>query len=186
MAFRIAVAIIVAIALIYMISSTWSQLAATNFQLNEFNLIYWCLAVAAYVGAMFLSCLFWHRVLLAFGQQPAFEKTLLAFFASQLGKYVPGKAMVVILRTDIIRGPNVQTRAAAASVFVETLTWIFVRFGDWQFVACALFPRKHDAPNLSDHINSGGRRADVADGFSKNCPVHYEKRNAESKFLCGS
>ncbi len=84
------------------------------------------MAVVVYVGAMFLSCLFWYRVLLALGQKPLFGKTLLAFFASQLGKYVPGKAMVVIIRTDIIRGPEVQTGPAAASVFVETLTWIFV------------------------------------------------------------
>jgi len=50
----------------------------------------------------------------------------MAFFASQLGKYVPGKALVVLIRTDWIRGPEVRVFPAAASVFVETLTWIFV------------------------------------------------------------
>ena len=48
------------------------------------------------------------------------------FFASQLGKYIPGKAMVVVIRTDLIRNEKVRTAPAAASVFVETLTWIFV------------------------------------------------------------
>ncbi len=51
---------------------------------------------------------------------------MLAFFASQFGKYVPGKAMVVVIRTDMVRGPEVHAATAAATVFVETLTWIFV------------------------------------------------------------
>jgi uncharacterized membrane protein YbhN (UPF0104 family) len=50
----------------------------------------------------------------------------LAFFGSQLGKYVPGKALVVLIRTDWIRGPQVSVVPAAASVFVETLTWVAV------------------------------------------------------------
>lgn len=33
--------------------------------------------------------------------------------------------MVVVIRTDMIRGENVNTKPAAASVFVETLTWLF-------------------------------------------------------------
>jgi hypothetical protein len=43
-----------------------------------------------------------------------------------LGKYVPGKAMVVVLRAGMVRGPNVDTTVAALCVFIETLTMMAV------------------------------------------------------------
>ena len=43
-----------------------------------------------------------------------------------LGKYVPGKAMVVILRAGMIRGPGVDAPLAVVSVFFETLTMMAV------------------------------------------------------------
>lgn len=118
--------LLVVLALIYMVSKSKEQLVESDFRLADVDFVDWSLAVVAYLGSMLLSCVFWHRVLKAVGQQPEFTKSLLAFSASQLGKYVPGKAMVVIVRTDIIRGPNVKVGPAAASVFVETLSWIFV------------------------------------------------------------
>ena len=81
--------------------------------------------MTVYLISMLLSAVFWQRVLIAFKQKPKFIDAVAAFFTSQLGKYVPGKAMVVVIRTDMIRGPHVNTKPAAASVFVETLTWLF-------------------------------------------------------------
>lgn len=123
---RVFVALIVVAALVYMVEKSWSQLAETKFRLGQVNYLDWFAAVVCYCLAMFCASLFWHRVLRAIGQRPVFGRTMLAFFASQLGKYVPGKAMVVVMRTDIIRGDKVQFGPAAASVFVETLTWVFV------------------------------------------------------------
>jgi uncharacterized membrane protein YbhN (UPF0104 family) len=119
-------AILVVVAIGYTIYKSSHQLGENEFDFTKVNYLWWVLSVAAYVATMFLSCLFWHRVLLAMGQKPKFLQTALAFFASQLGKYIPGKAMVVVIRTDMIRGDEVRTAPAAASVFVETLTWIFV------------------------------------------------------------
>ena len=81
--------------------------------------------MTVYLISMLLSAVFWQRVLIAFKQKPKFIDAVAAFFTSQLGKYVPGKAMVVVIRTDMIRGQHVNTKPAAASVFVETLTWLF-------------------------------------------------------------
>lgn len=102
------------------------QLRDSRFDFSEVNHGWWLAALGAYATTMFFSCCFWYRVLLAMKQRPTFGNTLMAYFASQLGKYIPGKAMVVIIRTDLIRGDDVNTAPAAASVFVETLTWIFV------------------------------------------------------------
>ena len=134
--FRCLVVISVIVALGYTVRQSWQQLTETDFRLASVNGWAWLEAIVVYLAAMFLACVFWHRILIALGQQPAFSKTLLAFFASQLGKDVPGKAMVVIVRTDIVSGPQVKTAPAAASVFVETLTWIFVG----SVVACILLP----------------------------------------------
>ena len=125
--FRIVVAALVIAAIVYTGVKASKQLRESDFDFSQVNYAWWILAIAAYIAAMTLSCFFWHRVLLALGQKPKIAQSMLAFFASQLGKYVPGKAMVVVIRTDMIRGDEVRTAPAAASVFVETLTWIFVR-----------------------------------------------------------
>lgn len=124
--FRVLVALMVVAAIGYTIAKAWGQLRESEFDFRAVEWFWWVAAVATYILTMILSCVFWHRVLLALGQRPKFRKSMLAFFASQLGKYIPGKAMVVVIRTDMIRGDEVRTAPAAASVFVETLTWIFV------------------------------------------------------------
>ena len=116
----------VLLAIGYTVVKTVQQLDNSDFDFRNVSVFWWLVAIAVYVGAMTNAWMFWHRVLLALGQRVSPLRTLLAFFASQLGKYVPGKAMVVVIRTDMVRGDQVQTVPAAASVFVETLTWLFV------------------------------------------------------------
>ena len=124
--FRITVAVFVVAAIAYTLWKAASQLRESEFDFRSVAWGWWASSLICYVLTMVCSCLFWHRVLLAFGQRPQMIDSFLAFFASQLGKYIPGKAMVVVIRTDLIRGEEVKTGPAAASVFVETLTWIFV------------------------------------------------------------
>jgi uncharacterized membrane protein YbhN (UPF0104 family) len=86
------------------------------------------IAVAAifYLFALFPPAVFWFSALRALGQHPRFWEAIRAYYIGHLGKYVPGKAMVVILRAGLIRGERVDTGVAAASVFLESLTWISV------------------------------------------------------------
>jgi uncharacterized membrane protein YbhN (UPF0104 family) len=123
--FRYLIGLAVAIAVGYTIWKAVGQLQAQEFRLSRINFLWWFAAIITYIGAMSLSALFWHRVLLAMDQHPRLYDSLTAFFISQLGKYVPGKAMVVVLRTDRIRGDNVTIGPAIVSVFIETLTWLF-------------------------------------------------------------
>ena len=60
------------------------------------------------------------------GQNVTLPQALRAYYIGHLGKYVPGKAMVVVLRTGLVRGQGVDTSLAAASVFFETLTMMAV------------------------------------------------------------
>lgn len=101
----------------------WSQIAE-----YRWNLSWPWLAGAGILYLLgLLPCgLYWHRTLLALGQNPALGETLRAYYIGHLGKYVPGKALVVVLRTGLIRSERVATGIAAASVFYETLTMMAV------------------------------------------------------------
>src|SRR5262245_58510152 len=78
----------------------------------------------------FLSTLptwwFWHITMRSLGQRPSPLASLRAYTIGHLGKYVPGKALVVILRASWVSGPQVDWFVAAAAVFIETLTLIAV------------------------------------------------------------
>ena len=79
-----------------------------------------------YLAGLLPEGLFWHRVLRALGQEVGLGETLRAYLIGHLGKYVPGKAMVVVLRTGLIRSQRVDTGLVVASVFLETLTMMSV------------------------------------------------------------
>lgn len=84
------------------------------------------LSAAFYLLGLLPAALFWRRVLRILGQDVGLLETLRAYYIGHLGKYVPGKAMVVVLRTGLIRSHRVDTAVAAVSVFFETLTMMSV------------------------------------------------------------
>lgn len=79
-----------------------------------------------YLVGLLPAGLFWHRVLCVLGQTAGVGETLRAYYVGHLGKYVPGKAMVVVLRAGLIRSHRVDTTVAAVSVFFETLLMMSV------------------------------------------------------------
>jgi len=87
----------------------------------------WLIAAGAlYLLGLLPAGLFWCHVVRTLGQPAGIGETLRAYFIGHLGKYVPGKAMVVVLRAGLIRSHRVNTAVAAASVFFETLTMMSV------------------------------------------------------------
>ena len=109
---------------------TWDHardaFAASQFSLSQLDYRWLLVAAACYLAGSLPMCLFWWNTLRALGQRPGFGETLRAYYVGQLGKYVPGKALVVVIRAGMIRGPRVDTTVAAASVFIETLTMMAV------------------------------------------------------------
>lgn len=83
-------------------------------------------AVATYSLGQLPCGLFWHRILLGLDQHPPLSAVLRAFYIGHLGKYVPGKAMVVVMRTGLLADYGVKAGAAAVSIFYETLTMMAV------------------------------------------------------------
>jgi uncharacterized membrane protein YbhN (UPF0104 family) len=101
----------------------WQQLGQAPWELAPGWLI---VAGGLYLLGLLPAATFWYVGLRRLGQRPGWLQSLRAYCIGGLGKYVPGKAMVVILRVGLIRSPGVHTAVAAASVFLETLTMMCV------------------------------------------------------------
>ena len=123
----VAIKLLIVVLVVWFIRRTivdaWRELESHPLQVD-----YGWLAAAGgfYLLGTFFCGVFWHRILRAMGQEVGFWKALRAFYVGHLGKYVPGKAMVVVLRAGMIRGSGVDAPLAVVSVFLETLTMMAV------------------------------------------------------------
>jgi len=68
----------------------------------------------------------WHRVLHVLKQHPTGTESLGSYFISQLGKYVPGKALVVVIRSERVQSERTALSPAVIGVFIETLAMMAV------------------------------------------------------------
>ena len=67
-----------------------------------------------------------HRALVSLGQHPRLGTTVAAQTLGHVGKYVPGKAMVIVLRAGALSRDGVRPLAATVSVFLETFLMMAV------------------------------------------------------------
>src|SRR5262249_27330391 len=79
-------------------------------------------AAVLYLAGLGFSMYFWFRLLRALDQQPALPAMIRAYYIGHLGKYVPGKAWALLLRTTLAGGPGVRLSVAAMTAVYETLT----------------------------------------------------------------
>ncbi|GAB5404075.1 MAG: hypothetical protein Aurels2KO_23060 [Aureliella sp.] len=84
------------------------------------------LAATLYAAGMFPAAVFWRRCLATLGQRTLLLETLWAYFLGNLGKYFPGKAMVLVLRIDALKHRQVKKTATAITIFMETLSLMSV------------------------------------------------------------
>lgn len=100
------------------------------------------LAGIIYLVGLLPAGLFWWRVLWVLGQRTRFRDTMRAYYIGHLGKYVPGKAMVVVLRAGLVQPGGARMSVAAAAVFFETLTMMAVG-AFWAAAILAVWFRGH-------------------------------------------
>ncbi|HTN77146.1 MAG TPA: lysylphosphatidylglycerol synthase domain-containing protein [Pirellulaceae bacterium] len=103
-----------------------AKFAAHEFSLGELHWRWIVASGALYILAALPAAWFWREAMLAMGQRPRFWEALRAYYVGNLGKYVPGKALVVVLRAGLVSSSRVATGVAALAVFVETLTLMAV------------------------------------------------------------
>lgn len=97
------------------------EFSAAQFSVVNLDLLCVMLAALSYMIGLLCFGLFWHLTLLALGQRPTLVESLRSYTVSQLGKYVPGKALVVIIRSERVSSSRVSGSAAVVGVFIETL-----------------------------------------------------------------
>lgn len=120
------------------------EMAAHEFQWRQVHSGWLVLTGLLYLIGVAPCGIFWHRALWAMGQRPTWRESMRAFWIGHLGKYVPGKAMVVILRTGLVYSDRVNRTVAVTSVFIETLTMMAVG----AFVAAASLMLTSENPTL--------------------------------------
>ena len=96
-----------------------------------------CASAGVYFIALLFPGAFWHLLLKRFNEgsdapPPGLWESICAHVCGQIGKYVPGKFMVVVIRTALIKSSRTSAAVAAAAAFLETLTMMAVG----AFVAC--------------------------------------------------
>jgi uncharacterized membrane protein YbhN (UPF0104 family) len=95
----------------------------------------WLIAAGIiYVLGLVPMAWFWHRALASLGQPAPWPAALRAYFFGHLGKYVPGKALALILRVAAVRQWVASIRIAIVCSLLETLTMMAVG----AFLAAAL------------------------------------------------
>ncbi|MHB8970022.1 MAG: lysylphosphatidylglycerol synthase transmembrane domain-containing protein [Pirellulaceae bacterium] len=124
--FRIVVLALVTWGIWKTVQQARRDFAEHQFSLEQVDAWWLCAAGLLYLAGLAPCGVFWHRTLWAMSQQPTWRESMRAFWIGHLGKYVPGKAMVVILRTGLVYSERVNRTVAATSVFIETLTMMAV------------------------------------------------------------
>lgn len=123
---RLAIAALV----VWGIAKTWqdaqAKFAEHRFSLADLELGWIGLSCGLYVLATLPCAWFWQQALVAMGQRPRWYEALRAYYVGHLGKYVPGKALVVVMRAALVRSTRTDGTVAAMAVFVETLTLMSV------------------------------------------------------------
>ncbi len=80
------------------------------------------LSALLYVLGLSMSALYWKRLLGHLGAHPPLGSALRAYYLGHLGKYLPGKAWALLLRTSLVRGHGVGVGLAALTSLYEVLT----------------------------------------------------------------
>jgi uncharacterized membrane protein YbhN (UPF0104 family) len=80
------------------------------------------LSAGCYLVFLTTSGWFWRRLLRHYGHRPPASVVLRAYFIGHLGKYVPGKAVALVMRGMMVRDHGVPLGLAILTSFYEVLT----------------------------------------------------------------
>lgn len=96
----------------------WQSSPTTQLHIDA----WWLLPAAAlYIVGWFPSIWFWHALLKRLDQHAGPYETTRAYFIGHLGKYVPGKALVLVIRGALLKDAGVSPVLAALTAAYETL-----------------------------------------------------------------
>jgi hypothetical protein len=110
------------------VAKTWAEFSRRGDHL-ELDTKWLIAAAALYVAGLVLNGLFYARVLSASRSPIATLPAIRAYLLSHLGKYVPGKALVVVMRAGLSAAHGARAATAAIATLYETL--VMMAAGGW-------------------------------------------------------
>ena len=122
-ALKILIALVVCGMVGFELYKSWGKIQEHDWNPNYILLF---LSGLFYVTAYIPAAVYWRYAMQTLGQKPGLYETFRAYYIGHLGKYVPGKVMVLILRTGLLNHQRTKISASGASIFVETMTMMSV------------------------------------------------------------
>lgn len=111
----------------------WQRTPPGALQING----WWLIPAVAFYGLGWIpSVMFWRMMMAGCGQKPPWYAAMRAYYIGALGKYTPGKAMVLVLRSSLVKDHGVRPTIAVVTVAYETLA----NMGSGMGIATALAP----------------------------------------------
>jgi hypothetical protein len=124
-AIKAVLAVLVLLAIGRHIAKTWAELATHRARL-QIDLGPVALAIPLYAAGLgFFACYF-RRIMSASNTPMALIPAVRAYYISHLGKYVPGKALVVVMRAGFSASFGARPATAAFATLYETLVMMAV------------------------------------------------------------
>ncbi|HEV3340386.1 MAG TPA: lysylphosphatidylglycerol synthase domain-containing protein [Pirellulales bacterium] len=120
--FKIALLALVAWGIHSTLSNGWRQLQNEHWNLSQLRPAWMVNAAVLYLLGQLGPGWFWWKTLGWLGQPARLPETLRAYYIGHIGKYAPGKALVIVIRAGLLRSGGTTATAATVAVFFETLT----------------------------------------------------------------
>ncbi|MDR1483199.1 MAG: flippase-like domain-containing protein [Planctomycetaceae bacterium] len=117
--FKVLIFVAVVVWVVFELHKSWDKICQVSWRADYYWLFF---SALFYFLAYIPASLFWRYSMWSLGQRPGIYESLRAYYIGHLGKYVPGKAIVVVLRSGLLNLERTQASVAAAAVFLETLT----------------------------------------------------------------
>ena len=118
---KVGIVALVTVFIVRAVREARADFQTSGFSIKNIHLGWLVVAGMAYAMGLLPMALNWHRLLSAMGQSLPCSATVRTHYVSQLGKYVPGKAMVMLIRLGLLKPFRVDTATAVLSMFAETL-----------------------------------------------------------------
>ena len=80
-----------------------------------------CAAAVVYAAGWLPSVWFWRRLMRDLGSEVSFRDAARAYYCGHLGKYIPGKATVIVIRAALLKGRGASPAVAGVTATFETL-----------------------------------------------------------------
>jgi len=100
----------------------WNQAAVQELSWSSRHIGWLGVSALLYLVSWLPSVWFWQALMNSMGGKVSFRDAARAYYCGHLGKYIPGKAMVLVIRSAMVQSRGCRALPAAIAVTYETLT----------------------------------------------------------------